>query len=474
MNPFLSVVIPAYNAEACIGEAVRAVLAQPMPAGAFECLVVDDGSTDGTAAVAERAGAKIVRLGKNQGRCAARNAGVAAARGEWIVFTDADCVPSRRWLPSYWAAMQAAGRSATVFTGKILGLPATSAAARFADLTGALDPEKYLQNEALPWAPTGNLALRREDFLAVGGFDPRYKSYEAADLQMRLNERFTGVIVMLPTALVMHRHRDSWGAYWRQQVNYGEGYAQFLLRYAGRWPWTLRRELTEWFKLVPLAARALMTRGDRGLVYRGTLIKQAAHRVGFSSIYYSLRERWLMRLPLAGGSPATLAVPIKKNSRLRGAALPLWLAVGHFMQRAPRRLARMDLPAFLDRLSAEPSGRANQKTLERITRRWCRLPGWRAKDTCYVRSLILFRFLAVSAGDLSLHFGVDERRSQDERWHGHAWVSLDGVPLNPPPSLAEGRIREIYRYSRLTGGISTAGETSAAARLREVAVSLGQ
>ena len=69
--------------------------------------------------------------------------------------------------------------------------------------------------------------------------------------------------------------------------------------------------------------------------------------------------------------------------------------------------------------------------------------------------------------DLCLHFGVDETIASDTRQHGHAWVSLDGVAWNAPGTMAEGRLREIYRFSTLTGGSSTSGATFAAAMLRD-------
>ena len=105
MNPRVSVVIPAFNAETTIADTVRAVMAQPLPRETFECIVVDDGSQDRTAEIAERAGALVVRLPGNQGPSAARNAGIERAQGEWIAFTDADCVPSRRWLTAFLAAL---------------------------------------------------------------------------------------------------------------------------------------------------------------------------------------------------------------------------------------------------------------------------------------------------------------------------------------------------------------------------------
>ncbi len=291
MNPRLSVVIAAHNAESTVEEAVRAVATQPLPPDTHECIVVDDGSRDRTAEIAERSGATVIRLQQNQGAGAARNAGIERARGDWIAFTDADCVPSRRWLPTLLAAAQTADRSTLGLAGKTLGLDSNTPAARFMDLIGALDAEKYLCSEVMPWAPGCNLVCRRTDLMAVGGYDPIFRSYETAELEWRLCERFGGRITYVPTAIVMHRHRPTWRTLWIQQRNYGDGYAQFLLRHADRWPWSAGREAGAWLRLVILAAQASVAGGEQGLVRRGLLVKHLAQRIGFASTYFSPRER---------------------------------------------------------------------------------------------------------------------------------------------------------------------------------------
>lgn len=92
--PLFSVVIPAYNAEAYLADAVASVLAQTC--GDWECLVVDDGSTDGTGALADRLASGDARLRvihqPNAGLGGARNAGVSESRGKWILYLDADDV----------------------------------------------------------------------------------------------------------------------------------------------------------------------------------------------------------------------------------------------------------------------------------------------------------------------------------------------------------------------------------------------
>ena len=90
----ISVVIPAYNAAQCIGRAIDSVLAQSFCD--YEIIVVNDGSTDDTAGVVSQYGSKVIYIyQENAGDGPARNAGIAAAKGDWIAFLDAD----DEWLP---------------------------------------------------------------------------------------------------------------------------------------------------------------------------------------------------------------------------------------------------------------------------------------------------------------------------------------------------------------------------------------
>jgi len=93
-GPTISVVIPAYNAEKYVGRAVESILAQTHSPD--EIIIVDDGSTDGTAQVVRLFEDKVTFIQQqNAGASVARNSGIEAARGEWIAFLDAD----DEWLP---------------------------------------------------------------------------------------------------------------------------------------------------------------------------------------------------------------------------------------------------------------------------------------------------------------------------------------------------------------------------------------
>jgi len=91
-----SVVIPCRNAERTVADAVRSALEQTEPP--TEVLVVDDASTDSSAATARRAGARVIQNSGRRNAGGARNAGIAAAGGDAFAFLDADAIAPRDWL----------------------------------------------------------------------------------------------------------------------------------------------------------------------------------------------------------------------------------------------------------------------------------------------------------------------------------------------------------------------------------------
>jgi glycosyltransferase involved in cell wall biosynthesis len=297
-QPVVSIVVPAMNAEATLAECLRAIRAQTLPAADRELIVVaDTRSTDRTEAIARSDGATVVRHGgPNAG--SARNRGVALATGRWIAFIDGDCIPVRGWLKALVGAAEAVGTaetSALGAAGQVIGYESNSPAARFVDLTGGLRADKHLSHGRYPWAPTANVLYRRAALLEVGGFDERFDSYEGCDLHTRLRRTVGGVFSYVPQAVTYHRHRSSWRAYWRQQVSYGRGFAQFFLCYDDELRWTARDEARAWLRIAGTGAQALTTRsGSTGLLKRGLFFKSLAQRRGFITTFWNRNEvrRW--------------------------------------------------------------------------------------------------------------------------------------------------------------------------------------
>lgn len=281
-----SVVIPAYNAEKTLGACLHAVYQQDSGKAAIEVIVIDDGSTDGTPDVARSFGARVISQ-RNGGPAAARNAGWRAATGDWIAFTDADCIPSRSWLRLLVQAAEATSVPSIGAAGKTVGFESRTAAARFCDLAGSLDAERHLAHPKFPFAPSANLMYRRSALEAVGGFDERFVSYETCDLHWRMRRRVTGPFVYERRAVVFHRHRESWEAFWRQQYSYGIGYGQFVLSHSDECGWNLSQEVREWGEIGRLGLMAwLPPKNDTLLYKRGLFVKRFAQRLGF------IRARW--------------------------------------------------------------------------------------------------------------------------------------------------------------------------------------
>jgi glycosyltransferase involved in cell wall biosynthesis len=179
-----SVVIPAFNASRYIEAAISSVRAQTVPP--VEIIVVDDGSTDGTAAAAKAAGAFVVSLPMQSGPSTARNIGVKLTSAPLVAFLDADDL----WLPEHAASLLPAFDVAlTVFAG--------SYADKFGAETGVVRPGihgdgvKDLRDMLLLENPINQSAtmVRRTAFDAAGGYEPTMNLSEDYDLWNRMAER---------------------------------------------------------------------------------------------------------------------------------------------------------------------------------------------------------------------------------------------------------------------------------------------
>jgi glycosyltransferase involved in cell wall biosynthesis len=192
----LSVVVPARDAAATIGATLDALAAQ-RDAPAFEVVVVDNGSLDETATLAEThpLAPRVVRRARGEGPGAARNEGVAAATGSVIAFTDADCEPAPDWLAAGVAALESTG--AAFVCGPVRPRPGPRGPF---DRTLEIGVETGLYE-------TANLFVRREWFGRAGGFEDTIEAGApfGEDAAMVWRARRAGArTAFAPDALVHH------------------------------------------------------------------------------------------------------------------------------------------------------------------------------------------------------------------------------------------------------------------------------
>ena len=182
----VSVIVPAFNDSERLGRCLKALAAQDTQD--FDINVIDDCSTDGgrTAAVAETAGARVLRLDRNVGPAIARNRGARAATGNIFFFIDADCLAHPDAVSR--VATTLAGGSPYDATFGSYGLHPESPAlvSRWKNLSHRHTHQLANEEAATFWSGCG--AIRRDVFLAFGGFDETYgrPCIEDVELGMRL------------------------------------------------------------------------------------------------------------------------------------------------------------------------------------------------------------------------------------------------------------------------------------------------
>ena len=221
MSVETTVIIPTYNRPErladCLAALMRAVGAS------VEVVVVDDGgSADLAPVVARYPSARLIRQ-SNAGPAAARNLGAEVARGEFLVFTDDDCLPAAGWLE---ALIGACRRSRDALVGgsvrNILSDNPYSAASQALCDFLLLFFEK--RPSAMAFFTSNCIACSRATYLALGGFDTRFPLAAAEDRDLGMRWRASGrPMVFVREAVLGHSHHLTLSSFVRQHATYGRG-----------------------------------------------------------------------------------------------------------------------------------------------------------------------------------------------------------------------------------------------------------
>jgi len=223
------VVVPAYNAAETLPSCLAALANQTCPASDYELIVVDDGSTDGTADIARAAGVQVITQ-SNAGPAAARNRGAAAARGELLLFTDSDCAPTPGWIAALIAAFadpRVAGAKGAYLTHQRGIVP------RFTQLEYQERYDRMAGAETIDFIDTYSAAYRRDIFLANRGFDTVFPIAEDQEFSFRLAEKGYR-LAFVSEAQVYHRHNPTVRAYVRRKFLIGYWKALLARWHPGR------------------------------------------------------------------------------------------------------------------------------------------------------------------------------------------------------------------------------------------------
>lgn len=248
----LSVIIPCYNAEATLCATLKA-LAEQVWDQPWEVLVVDNRSTDRSRAVAEAyrgrlPGLRVIEASTRQGQPYAVNTGVEQAAGRSVAFCDSDDVVGEGWLRAMGEALErhefVAARIDTerLNSGWMLK-------SRGNTQKSGLQPYRY--PPYLPHVGGGTMGVRRELFLALGGFDEGLPYLHDTDFCWRA--QLAGKSITFVPEAVMHvRFRGDLRTIYRQARNYAQYNVLLYKRYRSRGmpPISLRMSLRAWWKML--------------------------------------------------------------------------------------------------------------------------------------------------------------------------------------------------------------------------------
>jgi cellulose synthase/poly-beta-1,6-N-acetylglucosamine synthase-like glycosyltransferase len=181
----ISVVIPAYNEEKLIGRCVDAVKNQTFPKDQYEILVINNNSNDKTEEIAKAHGATVITYTEKQGFSVTKQFGSHQAKGEIIAYTDADTMPDKYWLETIDRLMQ--NKKYVCVGGTILSTGSIWVNLQFIFFDWIAIINQWF-GISLIWSP--NMAVRKDAFTQVGGWDTSVKTSDDWVFILRLQKKF--------------------------------------------------------------------------------------------------------------------------------------------------------------------------------------------------------------------------------------------------------------------------------------------
>jgi O-antigen biosynthesis protein len=283
--PKISVVVCAYNAEPTMRDCLESLTKLSYPR--YEAIIVDDGSTDRTGAIADEYPQFKIIHQANLGLSAARNVGMTAATGDIIAYLDSDAVADPDWLT--YLAWRFKRAEHVGVGGPNLPPPEEGWVANCVAASPGSPTHILLDDDTAEHIPGCNMAFRKDALAEIGGFDTTYTAAgDDVDICWRLQEHGYS-IGFSPAAIVWHHRRKTVKSYLKQQMGYGKAEAMLLQKHPDRFNAV---GSARWAGRIYGGIRTGLSTG-KGFIYYGPFGSGLFQRV------YHAPHSWLADLPLS-------------------------------------------------------------------------------------------------------------------------------------------------------------------------------
>ena len=283
--PKISVVVCAYNAELTVRDCLESLTKLAYPR--YEAVIVDDGSTDRTGAIADEYPQFKIIHQPNRGLSAARNVGMTAATGDIIAYLDSDAMADPDWLT--YLAWKFKRTDHAGVGGPNLPPPEESWLANCVAASPGSPTHILLDDDTAEHIPGCNMAFRTDALAEIGGFDTTYTAAgDDVDICWRLQERGHS-IGFSPAAIVWHHRRKTIKSYLKQQMGYGKAEAMLLQKHPDRFNAV---GCARWAGRIYGGIRTGLSTA-KGFIYYGPFGSGLFQRV------YHAPHSWLADLPLS-------------------------------------------------------------------------------------------------------------------------------------------------------------------------------
>ncbi len=266
--PYISIILPVYNAEKTLDRCLNSLLVQDYPSEYYEIIVINNKSTDKSSQILKRYSIKILEEDDIQSLYAARNIGIHHSEGDILAFTDADCFPHPQWLLQGVLGFE--NEQVGAVAGEISPFTSTHLLSQYLTLRNMLSQDTSMSHPFLPYAQTANVFYRKDVFETIGYFED-WPAASDIDFSWRMQLKSNYKILFKHEAIVERYQYITKLELFHLFLKRGLGATYIFQKYSQHLP---KRQLNQTIKDIWYLCKYLIPHALASYIYKSNIEKQ--------------------------------------------------------------------------------------------------------------------------------------------------------------------------------------------------------